>query len=263
LGNKKGTFKKMKFKTLKTGIIDEKIAEIVIHRPEKLNALNTQVLSDLCNAFDDFSRSNEVGLIILSGSGGKSFIAGADIDEMADMRPLEFREYSMKLRYLTKVMGSSPKQIIGAVKGHVFGGGNIVAMHCDFLFATENSVFGQQEINLGILGGIARLIYLVGDRRAWDIITTGRTLNAQEAERIGLITRCLAEEEFDDFVQSYARRLLAQPATAMAFAKAVKKMSEKIDLESAYEYENELTSLCFDSANSKERLQNFAARFKA
>jgi enoyl-CoA hydratase len=253
----------MKYETLRTGIDNEKIAEIVIHRPKKLNALNTRVLSDLCRAFDDYSRNPEVGVIVLSGSGGKSFIAGADIDEMADMRPLEFREYSMKLRYLTKVMGNCPKPIIGAVKGYVFGGGNIVAMHCDFLFATETSVFGQQEINLGILGGIPRLIYLVGDRRAWDIVATGRTLDAREAERIGLITRCLAEEGFDDFVQTYARKLLGQSPTAMKLAKAVKKMSERVDLESANEYENELISLCFDSPESKKRLKAFAARFRS
>jgi enoyl-CoA hydratase/carnithine racemase len=135
-------------------------------------------------------------------------------------------------------------------------------MHCDFLFATEKSVFGQQEINLGILGGIARLIYLVGDRRAWDIITTGKIFSAREAEAIGLITRCVDEEAFDDFVYDYARKLLSQSPTALKFAKVVKKMAEKIDLESAYEYENELTSLCFDAIDSKERLQAFANRYR-
>ena len=166
----------MDFKNLKIAIVEDKIAEISVNRPKKLNALNTQVLSELCNAFEGYSWNDEVEIIILKGSGGKSFIAGADIGEMADMQPLEFRKYSLKLRHLTKLMSNCPKQIIGAIKGHVFGGGNIIAMHCDFVFATEQSVFGQQEINLGILGGIARLIYLVGDRRAWDIITTGKNI---------------------------------------------------------------------------------------
>ena len=253
----------MEFEKVKTSIVEDRIAEIAIHRPKKLNALNTQVLFELCNAFENFIRNDGVDIIILKGSGGKSFIAGADIGEMAEMRPLEFREYSLKLRHITKLMSSCPKQIIGAAKGHVFGGGNIIAMHCDFLFATEKSVFGQQEINLGILGGIARLIYLVGDRKAWDIITTGRTFGAREAEKIGLITRCINEENFDDFVHEYARKLLAQSPTALKFAKDIKKMSEKVDLESAYEYENELTSLCFDAADSKDRLRAFVKKLKA
>jgi enoyl-CoA hydratase/carnithine racemase len=252
----------MRFKSLRTRIIEEQIAEIAIGRPKKLNALNSLVLSELCDAFDHYNRDEKVRVVILTGAGDKSFIAGADIEEMAGMGPLEFREYTMKLRFLTKLMVGYEKLIIGAVKGYAFGGGNIIGMHCDFLFATQNSTFGQQEISLGILGGIPRLIYLVGARRAWDIVMTGRVISAQEAEDFGLITRCLPEEGFDDFVLDYARKLLKQSPIASKLAKALKSISEKVNLESAYEYENELISLCFASDDTKERLRAFVEKLR-
>jgi enoyl-CoA hydratase len=181
---------------------------------------------------------------------------------MAEMGPLEFRAYTMKLRTMAKLMTQTEKIVIGAVKGYAFGGGNILSMNCDFVFATESSVFAQQEIDLGIIGGIARLIYLVGARRAWDIAMTGRKVGAKEAEEIGLVTRCLPAEGFDEFVLDYARKLLDKSEIASKLAKSLKSMSEKIDLESAYEYENELISLCFASADTKKRLRAFVEKGK-
>jgi len=252
----------MSFETIRTGIAENRIAEIVINQAKKLNALNSLVLSELIAAFEQYNKDETVRVVIFRGEGGRAFIAGADIEEMSRMAPLEFREYSLKLRTMTKVMVNYSKPIIAAVKGYAFGGGNILAMHCDFVFATEKSSFGQQEITLGILGGVARLIYLVGDRKAWDIIMTGRTISAQEAENIGLITRCLPEDGFDEFVLNYARKLLERPLMVTRLAKALKAVSEKVCLESAYEYENELVSLCFDSKETKELLRAFVDRSK-
>ena len=252
----------MKFETLRTGMVEENIAEVVVSRPQKLNALNSQVLAELITAFDQLNRDPMVRVVIFRGEGNRSFIAGADIEEMSNMGPLEFREYTLKLRAMTKLMVGYEKPIIGAVKGFAYGGGNILAMHCDFVFATQNSSFGQQEITLGILGGVARLIYLVGDRKAWDLIMTGRTVTAQEAENIGLITRCLPEEGFDEYVLDYARKLLEKPVVATKLAKALKSVSEKVCLESAYEYENELISLCFAAADTRERMQAFQTKGK-
>lgn len=115
----------------------------------------------------------------------------------------------------------------------------------------------------GFLGGVARSIYLGGDRRAWDIIMTGRTVCAQEAERIGLITRCLPENEFDEFVLNYPGKLCEKPPGATRLAKALKAISEKVSLESAYEYENELISLCFDANETRELMWAFINPSKA
>jgi len=250
----------MNFDKIKTKVIERQIVEIVINQPKKLNILSSSVLTELIAAFEQYNEDENIRVIILRGEGGRAFVAGADIEEMSQMTPLDFRDYSLKLRKITQIMINYSKPTIAAVKGYAFGGGNILAMHCDFVFATEKSLFGQQEITLGILGGVARLIYLVGDRRAWDIIMTGRTVSAQEAEKIGLITRCLPEEEFDEFVLNYARNLCKKPLVASRLAKTLKAISEKVSLEAAYEYENELISLCFDSKETKELMQAFINR---
>jgi enoyl-CoA hydratase len=252
----------MNWETVRVGTVEGQIAEVVINQPKKLNALNSVVLSELITAFEEMEKDAGVRVIIFRGEGGRAFIAGADIAEMSRMSPLDFREYSLKLRAMTKILINSSKPVIAAVKGYTFGGGNILCMHCDFAFATENSSFGQQEITLGILGGMARMIHLVGNRRAWDIMMTGRIIKAKEAEEIGLITRCLPEEGFDQFVLDYARKLVGQPLVATKLAKKLKAVSEKVDLESAYEYENELISLCFDSPETRERMEAFVKKAK-
>jgi len=137
-----------------------------------------------------------------------------------------------------------------------------MVMNCDVVFATPDSRFGQQEVNLGILGGLPRLMHLVGPRRAWDLVITGRTLSATEAENIGLITRCVAEEEFDTVVDEYAAKIIGQPAVAVRLSKALKKVSERADLDTAYEYENELISLCFDDPDTRKRLRDFVNKTK-
>jgi enoyl-CoA hydratase/carnithine racemase len=254
---------KTEFETLKTGMIEEGIGEIVINRPGKLNALNSLVLAELIAAFQAWAKEDGLRVLVFRGEGGRSFIAGADIEEMSRMGPLEFREYTLKLRALTKLLIGYEKPVVAAVKGYAFGGGNILAMHCDFVFATQGSAFGQQEMLLGILGGVARLIFLVGNRRAWDLVMTGRTVPAPEAESIGLITRCLPEEGFDEYVLAYARKLRSNPLVATRLAKALKGISEKVSLEAAYEYENELISLCFASPETKQRMQAFLERSQA
>jgi enoyl-CoA hydratase len=244
-------------KSISVKIIRTGLAEIEINRPNKLNALNSLVLSELVKVFTEIDYDERIQVIILRGSGDKAFVAGADIEEMSQMGSLEFREYTMNLRRLGKQMTGMEKIVIGAVKGYAFGGGNIIAMNCDLVFASESSTFGQQEINLGILGGVARLIYLIGARRAWDLILTGRTINSKEAESIGLINKCLPDDQFNEFVIEYAENLLKHPVMTLRLAKKLKSMSEKVNLESAYEYENELISLCFSSNDTKKLLKSF------
>ncbi len=236
------------------------IARVTLNRPDKMNALALEVLKELCAVFEGMNLREDLRVIIFDGAGDKAFIAGADIEQMAGMGPLEFRHYTSFLRRLACVMTSTEKVIIAAVKGMAFGGGNILAMNCDFVFATAGSTFGQQEIDFGILGGIPRLIYLVGARRAWDIVMTGRIIDAPEAERIGLITKCLPDDQFEEYVLNYARSLIEKSDIAIRLAKALKKTSERVDLDTAYEYENELISLCFDSEDTKKRLNEFVSR---
>jgi enoyl-CoA hydratase len=241
---------------------EQGIVRVTLDRPQKLNALNLDVLKEYCRVFENLDLKKDVRVIILDSTGKRAFIAGADIEQMADMGPLAFRHYSEYLRRLARIMTSGEKVFIAAVRGVAYGGGNIMAMNCDFVFATPESRFGQQEVNLGILGGLPRLMHLVGPRRAWDLVITGRTLSATEAENMGLITRCVSEEEFDTMVDEYAANIIDQSAVAVRLSKALKKVAERADLDTAYEYENELISLCFDDPDTRKRLRNFVSGTK-
>ncbi len=234
------------------------ITKLTVNRPGKLNALNLKVMEELCLALETLDLREDVKVILMCGAGDRAFIAGADIGEMAEMGPLEFRRYSTLMRRAARVMTGGEKTFIAAVRGMAFGGGNIMAMNCDAVFATPDSVFGQQEINVGIIGGIPRLIYLIGARKAWDIVMTGRIIPALEAEQMGLITECVPNEKLDEHVLNYARAIIGKSGIAVRLAKALKKISERGNLDTAYEYENELISLCFDSEETKQRLRDFA-----
>ncbi|MCB2227745.1 MAG: enoyl-CoA hydratase/isomerase family protein [Desulfarculaceae bacterium] len=245
------------YQHLKVDRPGEGIVKVTLDRAEKYNALSLEVLEELCACLEALDLQPEVRVIIMDSAGDKAFIAGADIAQMAGMGPLDFRGYTGYLRRLAKVMTGGEKVYIAAVKGVTFGGGNILAMNCDFVFASEKSRFGQQEVDFGILGGLPRLIYLIGARRAWDMVVTGRVIDAAEAERIGLITRALPAEEVDATVMGYAQEIISRSEIAVRLSKALKKMAERVDLDAAYEYENELISLCFDSPDTKKRLAAF------
>lgn len=241
---------------------DTGVVRLTLNRPDKLNALNQEVLAELCAALEDLCINQRARVIIIDSAGEKAFIAGADIAQMADMSPLDFRHYSTYLRRLAKVMTGSETVFIAAVKGVAYGGGNIMAMNCDAVFATPLSRFGQQEIDFGILGGLPRLMHLVGPRRAWDLAISGRTIGAQEAEDIGLITKCVPDDEFEQTVSQYAASIAARPETAVRLYKALKKISERVDLDSAFDYENDLISLCFGDSQTKELMKGFVSRGK-
>ncbi|MCF8032347.1 MAG: enoyl-CoA hydratase/isomerase family protein [Desulfarculaceae bacterium] len=236
---------------------EEGIVRVTLDRADKFNALSLELLDELCACLEGLDLRPEARVIILDSAGDKAFVAGADIAQMAAMGPLDFRGYTGYLRRLAKVMTSGEKVYIAKVEGVAYGGGNILAMNCDFVFASETSRFGQQEVDFGILGGLPRLMHLIGVRRAWDMVITGRTIGAAEAERIGLITRAMPAEDLEGRVMSCAREIVGRSEIAVRLSKALKKMAERVDLDSAYEYENELISLCFDSPDTKERLARF------
>lgn len=252
----------MSDKTVFAEMVADGVVQVVINQPEQLNALSTQLLKDLWSTLEEYSRAPEVKVIILTAAGGKAFVAGANIEEMSQMNPLQFREFGYHLAKVGKVVNCCEKPVIGAIKGFAFGGGNIVAYSCDLVFATEKSSFGQQEINLGIMGGLPKLASLIGMRKAFDLVLTGRIVKAKDAEAWGLINQCLPEDGFDQFVLDYAKRLAAQPVFAVKLLKASKVMCEKVPLEAAMAYEDELMALCFASEDATEGLKAFVEKRK-
>jgi enoyl-CoA hydratase len=176
---------------------EKKLATIWINRKDSFNALNSNTLREINEALALCERDRSIRAIVIRGKGGKAFISGSDIEEMSNMSPIEFREYSQIFTGVCNAMKFLSKPVIAAVEGVCFGGGNLIAAHCDFVIATEKSKFGQLEINVGIFGGVSRMISLVGERRAMEICLLGKIVNADEAERIGLITKRVPSENFE------------------------------------------------------------------
>ena len=236
------------------------IATIWLNRPQQMNILDQLALKELGDAFELCSSDPETRVIILRGAGGKAFVAGADIAAMSAMSALEMREYMKTFGRLNGIMNKCDKPIIAVVEGFCFGGGNIVCMHCDVVFATPESQFGQQEINLGIVGGIARLIYVVGFHRAMDILMTGRILDAAEAERIALVNAVVPAEELEGFVLKYAGKLMSKSPVAMALLKSAKTMAEKFTVELLQPYDDIVISVCSASQDGIEGMKAFVEK---
>lgn len=238
------------------------VARIVLNRPESLNVLTMDVMKELGDKIEQCGKDKEVRVIILTSSGNKAFVAGADIAQMSTMGPVQFREYGYYLNRIEKEVKKCTQPVIAAIKGFCFGGGNIIAMSCDLVFATEKSSFGQQEINLGIMGGLPKLASLVGMRKAFDIVLTGRIFKAKEAEEMGMINSVLPEEGFEEFVAGYANKIAEGPLFATQLLKASKNMCDKAPLETAMQHEEELMALCFGSEDAHEGMKAFVEKRK-
>ena len=185
--------------------VAESIATITLNRPDALNALNQQLLSELLQALEDADRSDKVRAIILTGS-DKAFAAGADVTEMADTTFVEAMEadlFGPEADRFARIR----KPIIAAVSGYALGGGCELAMMCDFIIASETAKFGQPEINLGVIagmGGTQRLTRFVGKAKAMDMHLTGRFMDAAEAERSGLVSRVVPAKKLMDEARAAA-----------------------------------------------------------
>ncbi len=172
---------------------------ITLNRPEKLNALNSTVLSELKIVFDGWSQNSEnLKGAVFTGSGDKAFIAGADIAQMSQMTVAEAHEFGELGQSVTLAIENTPFPVIAAVNGFALGGGCEIAMACDFIYATNTAVFGQPEVKLGLIpgfGGTQRLAKLIGRGRAKEIIYTGRNVKADEAYSVGLVTNLFETKE--------------------------------------------------------------------
>ena len=207
---------------------------LTINRPTKLNALNTEVLSELKEFLLELSLDEGFGIkgLILTGEGDKAFIAGADILEMSDMDPSDAYRLGQLGQQVTQLFENLRIPVIACVNGFALGGGCEMAMSCDFIYATKNAVFGQPEVKLGLIpgfGGTQRLAKLVGRNFAKEMIYTGRNITALEAEKMGLILEVF---ETKSEMLSRAKKTLEAIAANSPFAVAVAKkvMNEGIDL---------------------------------
>ena len=199
---------------------DAGVATLTINRPKVLNALNTQTLDDLRRAILAFRHDSDVRAVIITGSGDKSFVAGADINELAVQTPIGGRDHAMRGQHVLDLIEHLGKPVIAAINGYALGGGCELAMACTIRLAADTAKLAQPEINLGIIpgyGGTQRLSRLVGRGRALELLLTGDQITAAEAWRIGLVNRVVPQAELMPEARRLAQALAAKAPVAVRY----------------------------------------------
>jgi enoyl-CoA hydratase len=240
--------------------MSERLAIVTVDRPEALNALNGAVLKELTMAFEHLSMAADVGAIILTGSGDKAFVAGADIKEMARLTGVEMQRFSEAGRRLGDVLAACPKPVIAAINGFALGGGCELAMACDVRIASDRAVLGQPEVNLGIIpgfGGSQRLPRLVGPGWAAELVLTGDRIDAATAERIGLVNRVVPHARLLEEAKALAGRVLGKGPAAIALAKACLRAAQEMPLSAGLSFETAAFGLAGATEDKAEGMRAF------
>jgi enoyl-CoA hydratase len=239
--------------------LKDKIAIITINRPEALNALNSQVLEDLDAAFEALDLS-VVRAVVLTGAGEKSFVAGADIGEMSTLTKAEGEAFGKKGNDVFRKIEQFPIPVIAAINGFALGGGCEISMSCDIRICSENAVFGQPEVGLGItpgFGGTQRLARLIGAGMAKQLIYTAKNIKADEAYRIGLVNAVYPQEELLAAAEKMAGQIAANAPIAVRACKKAINDGLQTDIDNALVIEEKLFGSCFESYDQKEGMANF------
>lgn len=247
----------------------EAVAIVTINRPDKLNALNATTVAEVGSAFDALRADHAVRAVILTGSGEKAFIAGADIGELAQMTPLTGIDVSRAGQDTLRAIETMPVPVIAAINGFALGGGLEFALACHIRIASETAKLGLPEVKLGIIpgyGGTFRLPRVVGRGRALELILTGEMVSAQEAHRIGLVNHVLPPADLMTAAEAMARKIAANGPVAIALAIQAVDNSYHATTEDAQRLEANMFGLLASTADMKEGMSAFlekrAATFK-
>lgn len=243
--------------------IENKIATIIINRPDKMNAINNTVMEEIGLAVDAVLQNDAVHAAIITGAGNKAFVAGADISEFDGLSVEEGKTLARKGQVIFSKIEHSPKPIIAAVNGFALGGGCELAMACHFRIASENAKFGQPEVNLGLIpgyGGTQRLTKLIGKGRAIELLISGNLINADLAFNYGLVNRVVALEELLPTCTTLLTNIIAKAPLAVAHCiKAV----NAADTAEGYEVEVDGFGFCFGTEDMVEGTAAFIEKRKA
>jgi len=236
---------------------------ITINRPDSMNAMNSDVIAELEEAMLQMIADEKVGVIILTGSGDKAFVAGADIKAMQKMGKEEALQFGKSGQKMTLTIENSPKPVIAAVNGFALGGGCEISLACHIRVASENAVFGQPEVMLGIIpgwGGTQRLPKIVGTGIANELITTGWQISGQEAYRIGLANHVVPLDVLLDKCKEIGIKILKNGPTAIA--KSLNCIHESFDksIEAGLEYEVKTFANLFETEEAREGLSAFVEK---
>ena len=242
---------------------DGAIATIKLDRPKALNALNSEMMAEVANALIGLENDTAIGCVILTGS-EKAFAAGADIKEMADKSYLDFYNSDMFEQHHCAIERFR-KPIIAAVSGYALGGGCEIAMMCDFIIASDTAKFGQPEINLGVMpgiGGTQRLARAVGKAKAMDMCLTGRIMDAEEAERSGLVARVVPLDDLMETAKDAAGKIAAHSQPIAMMVKETVNTGFEMSLAQGIHFERRMFQAMFTTEDQKEGMAAFVEKRK-
>lgn len=246
--------------------VENGIATITFNRPEVLNALNEASLQEFSNALDAVASDKDIRVLVLTGAGEKSFVAGADITEFLRFNVLKAKLFAETGHGVVNKLQELPIPVIAAVNGYALGGGCEVVLGCDFIYAAENAMFGLPEINLGIIpgfGGTQRLPRLVGKNMAKEMIFTGKMISAAEAHAVGLVNTVCSQDQLMAEVMKTAATMASKGRASLRSAKQAINSGMDVDLKTGCRIEIDAFAICLSSADAKEGTTAFLEKRKA
>ena len=240
------------------------VATITINRPDKMNALNSKVHEEGVAALEALSTDSEVRVVVFTGAGDKSFIAGADISEFKGQTPVTQRAVFQQSSLFNSI-DIFPKPVIAMINGFCLGGGCELSLACDIRTASENAKFGQPEINLGIIpggGGTQRLTHLIGEGKSMELILTGDMIDAETAKDFGLVNHVFSIEELIEKTMKIAKKIASKSPIALQMAKEAVKTASKTTLDEGLKREIDLFAITFSSEDKEEGVSAFLEKRK-
>nr|WP_298410403.1 enoyl-CoA hydratase-related protein [uncultured Halomonas sp.] len=243
----------------------EGVVRLTLNRPKALNALNSDLITELNKVLVELEQRDDLRAVLITGAGEKSFVAGADISEMRDKTPEEARVFASQALTTVKRLERLPVPVVALVNGFCLGGGCELALACDWAIASDNAIFGQPEVGLGVIpgfGGTQRLPRRVGPALALDLITTGRKIDAAEALRIGLVNRVVPAGELDAVAEELTKQFAGNGRQAIRSAKQAIHDGMDQDLDSALALETSLFALGFAGDEQSEGMGAFVEKRK-
>jgi len=246
--------------------IKENVAIVTINREAKLNALNTETILELTCLFEGLANRDDVMCVILTGSGNKAFVAGADIAEMSNMTVLEAKEFANRGHRLMNTIENMPIPVIAAVNGYALGGGTEIALACDFIYASDKAKFGLPEVGLGVFpgfGGTQRLTKRIGPAKAKELILSGEMIDACKAYEFGIVNKVVEADKLMEETIAIAKKIASKAPFAVKLAKELIDVAMNVDLKRGLKIEADYFSLCFATEDQKEGMKAFLEKRKA
>lgn len=244
--------------------VKNQIALITMNRPKAMNALNNATLHDLLTTINWIGEKDDILGVIITGE-GKAFVAGADISQMKDYKSEDGRKYASFAQNVFNKIESLEKPVIAAINGYALGGGCELSMSCDLRIASEKAIFGQPEVNLGVIpcfGGTQRLSRLIGVGRAKDLIFSGRFIGADEALQFGLVNKVVETEKLIEEAFNMMSIIVEKAPIAIRYSKIAINVGMDLDLKNALELEKDLAALSFATEDKTEGMYAFLEKRK-